>query len=190
MIRAFVAVSIPSEVRENLREVSRKLRSMGLVGSFSRVESIHLTLKFLGDIPESDLDRLAEAIKTSVSGIEPFQVRVGGAGVFPGLSAPRVVWIGVEHDERLRLLQARVEASFEKLGFPPEGRPFRPHLTLARLKSRDNLENLVSYLRNEGKSESAGEVVVDAVHLYRSELRPDGARYTQLRTATLAAGHR
>jgi RNA 2',3'-cyclic 3'-phosphodiesterase len=186
MIRTFVAVAIPENVQRSLGEQSHLLRSMGLAGSFPKPESIHLTLKFLGDVQESDVYRFGEAIQAAVQGIEPFRLRVEGLGVFPGLSAPRVVWIGVEHHERLHLLQSRVEASFEELGFPREGRAFRPHLTLARLKSRDNLKSLANYLKEEGLAVSAGEMAVDAVHLYRSELHRDGARYTRLRTAELA----
>ncbi len=185
MIRSFVAVGLPVEVRARLEQYGKELKSLGLYGSYPKADSFHLTLKFLGDIPEQKVDAIGEALGRAVAGITPFQLEVRGLGAFPNPSGARVVWIGFEQSERLSLLQERVEQVLADLEFPREDRPFRPHLTLARLKSKDNLKALQAYLREAGPSATAGSVPVDEVVLFRSDLRPDGARYTRLRTAGL-----
>lgn len=185
MIRSFVAVSLPQEVRARLEEYGKELKKLGLYGSFPKSESFHLTLKFLGDIPEAKVDAIGSALERAVAGLAPFSLEVRGLGTFPNPSSARVVWMGFEQSEPLSVLQARVEKVLEDLDFPPEDRPFRPHLTLARLKSKDNLKDLQAYLQDAGPSAAAGAVPVDEVVLFRSELRPDGARYTRLRVARL-----
>jgi 2'-5' RNA ligase len=185
MIRSFVAVSLPMEVRARLEQYGKELKSLGLYGSYPKAESFHLTLKFLGDIPEQKVDAIGTALERAVEGVAPFQLEVRGLGVFPNPSSARVIWIGFEQSEPLSLLQARVEQVLEELEFPREDRPFRPHLTLARLKSKDNLKALQAYLRETGPSAAAGTVPVDELVLFRSDLRPDGARYTRLHVARL-----
>ncbi len=185
MIRSFVALSLPADVRARLEQYGRELKSLGLYGSFPKAESFHLTLKFLGDIPEAKVDAIDAALERAVIGIAPFHLDVRGLGAFPDTSSARVVWIGFDQSEPLSLLQARVETALEDLEFPPEDRPFRPHLTLARLKSKENLRALQTYLREAGPVATAGTVPVEEVVLFRSDLRPDGARYTRLRAARL-----
>jgi 2'-5' RNA ligase len=188
MIRTFIAVALPEEMRTRLGETSRRLKTLGLVGSFPKPESIHLTLKFLGDIEEASIGRVSDAMEQATRGIGPFEVEVGGLGVFPNRSNPRVVWIGVTNHPLLVRLQEAIERSLEPLGFPPEGRDFRAHLTLVRLKSRDNVKALAAYLDDKEAHEPLGTVSVGGVHLYRSDLRPDGARYTVLRSVALEPG--
>jgi len=185
MIRSFVAVSLPAEVRARLEQCGKQLKSLGLYGSFPKSDSFHLTLKFLGNIPEQKVEAIGSALERAVTGVAPFQLEVKGLGVFPNPSSARVVWIGFEKSEPLTLLQARVEQVLEDLEFPREDRPFQPHLTLARLKSKDNLKALQAYLREAGPGTTAGPVPVDELVLFRSDLRPDGARYTRLCAARL-----
>jgi 2'-5' RNA ligase len=185
MIRSFVAVCLPAEVRARLEQYGKELKSLGLHGSYPKAESFHLTLRFLGNIPEQKVDEIGTALERAVTGIAPFQLEVRGLWVFPNLSSPRVVWMGFEQSEPLAVLQARVGQVLADLQFPPEDRPFRPHLTLTRLKSKDNLRALQSYLKEVGPSATAGTVPVDEVVLFRSDLEPDGARHTRLRAARL-----
>ncbi|HXK61911.1 MAG TPA: RNA 2',3'-cyclic phosphodiesterase [Acidobacteriota bacterium] len=187
MIRSFIAVDLPQEVRARLHEYGRELKELGLKGSFTRPDSFHLTLKFLGNIAEQQVEEIGSALEHAVRGAKPFQVDVRRLGVFPGPSNPRVVWMGLERSEALESLQQRIEEAAEALGFGREGRPFRPHLTLVRLKSKDNLKALGEYLRKAGPEASAGTVLVNEVVLFRSDLRPDGARYSRLRTVPLGA---
>ena len=185
MIRAFIAVALPDELKARLVEVSRRLKALGLAGSFPKPDSIHLTLKFLGDISEADIGSIGDGLEVVAKPIPRFDATVGGLGTFPNVTNPRVVWVGVEAGPWLTRLQSAVEKALED-EFPPEGRPFSPHLTLARLKSRDNVKALAAFMGEKAANESLGTFTVDAIHLFRSELRPDGARYTRLRSVRLA----
>lgn len=188
MIRAFVAIALPEQVRQRLLELGGRLRALGLSGSFPRAESLHLTLKFLGEVQEQSVTGIGEVMERVCRDIPPFELEVRGLGVFPHPAKPRVVWIGVSDCESLSLLHSGLEDGFQSLGFPREPRSFQPHLTMVRLKSSENLRKLTAYLDEAGRDEEAGTFEVAAIHLFRSELRPDGARYSRLRSAALEGG--
>jgi RNA 2',3'-cyclic 3'-phosphodiesterase len=179
MIRSFIAIDLSTEIRESIAAISRRLSRLGLDGRFSKPESTHLTLKFLGSIEESRVPHIHAAMERSLQGIEPFTLLIRSLGVFPHLGNPRVLWVGVEPSHALSLLQRRLEETLGELGFEAETRPFRPHLTLIRLRSSRNLAELVQFLRQEGDLD-VGSLPVDAVHLYQSILRPEGAEYRRL----------
>ncbi len=116
-----------------------------------------------------------------------FELKCRGVGAFPNPVSPRVVWAGIETVPGLFALQRGVDEELKTLGFLPEDRPFSPHLTLARLKGRAKLRLLQEYLKDQGFREEAGSFTASEVHLFRSELRPDGARYTKLCTVALGS---
>jgi 2'-5' RNA ligase len=153
-----------------------------------RPEGIHLTLKFLGDVPADRLDAIAEAMRAACTPHPPFSLSIGGMGVFPDPRRPRVVWLGVEEPGGTLLrMQRDVDRTISPLGFPPEKRRFSPHLTLGRVKqgrTAAELEALGQYATHARVR--IGEMAVHAVYLMRSDLRPDGAVYTELATAALA----
>lgn len=184
-IRAFVAIALPEEVRRHLREVSEKLKALQLDGRLANVDAIHLTLKFLGNVAEEEIPAIRDALSESVQGVSPFRFEVCRLGVFPHLANPRVLWVGITDNPPLQDLQQRVEKAFEKLGFEPEGRAFKPHLTLVRLKSKKNLPALIRCLRDEGPTVHCGTAPVEEVHLYQSILKPEGSEYRKLFTVTL-----
>ena len=107
---------------------------------WGKSENFHLTLKFLGDTPESKIPELQQVVTKAVKGIEPFAINLRGFGVFPDKRAPRTLWIGIEGDLEVLLdLTKKIETEVNQLGFPPEGKPFRPHLTLARIKKNQRV---------------------------------------------------
>jgi 2'-5' RNA ligase len=189
-IRAFIAVELPPGFRLALARLQDKLKS----GSRAPVkwvepDSIHLTLKFLGNIDSALTGRITDAIREAARGIHPFRVEMGGLGVFPGPSRVRVVWVGLTGEvEKLAQLQKRIDADLAPLGFTPEARPFTPHLTLARVRDqaapeqRQELGRLVTATHFE----APGSITVDAVHLMRSQLTPQGPIYTRLGSVALA----
>ena len=135
-MRAFVAVFPPPEVRSALAAAARGLPVTGEV-RWVRPANIHLTLKFLGDVPEDDLGRVAEALEPVRDGHEPFEVEPSGFGAFPSTRRGRILWAGIgEGSERLRALAGDVEASLEPLGFEREARTYFPHVTLGRARGR------------------------------------------------------
>ncbi len=194
MIRAFVAVELGAPLRQALAQAQATLRGQlqQAVGPDVRIqwvepESIHLTLKFLGAIPEERVSDIRAALARVAGGHSRFTVDVEGLGVFPDVHAPRVLWVGLTaHGDTLTRLAADVETGLAALGFPPEARPFNPHLTLARIKERS---------RDIGRALSAGGVLtqearlgalpVAALSLMKSDLQPSGSVYTQLQEIPL-----
>jgi len=181
-VRIFVAVFPPLEVREALAAAARELPVVGEV-RWIRPENVHLTLKFLGDIPEDDLDRIAQALDSLRPRHGPFEARLSSFGGFPSARRARIVWAGIgEGSEPLRALARDVEASLEPLGFERENRAYVPHLTLGRARGRPvALEDV------ESPSPIPGFGVRD-VDLVESVLGGGGAAYTTLATYPLSEG--
>ncbi len=185
MIRAFIAIAVPESVLKSCQDIVAQLRGLNLQGRFAKTQSMHLTLQFLGNIEEEQISGIAEILEQAGKGVAPFDLEVARLGVFPHLTYPRVVWIGVESIDALMALQSKIQQGLEPLGFPKESRDFHPHLTLLRLKSRKNLYRLVEYLEVEGPHQQAGMIQAEQIHLYQSILKPQGAEYLKLFTARL-----
>ncbi len=188
-VRAFVAIELPERVREEIGRVQREARG----GRFDFVkwtepESVHLTLKFLGSVAASQIGDIVRALDQAAAPLAPFRLVVSGPGVFPGASAPRVAWLGLEGDlDTLRELQERVETCVAPLGYPTEKRGFTPHLTLARL--REGIAPPQRRLFGEtflAVKSGRVEFRVEAVALMQSKLSPLGARYSRLAEVPLS----
>ena len=181
-IRAFLAMDPPEEILGEIGRIQGRLQRL-IRGELRwvRPEAIHLTLKFFGDIPESAVADIAAVVEPAAAGAAPFSLAIGGAGVFPDQRRPRVLWLGMNGDvPRLVLFQQGLEAELGRIGFPAEERPFRPHLTLARIKSPRGLAGLERALE-KGEGYAAGEFTASGIGLIRSELTPRGAVYTRLK---------
>lgn len=185
-IRAFVAIKLPDELVAKLKEVSGSLSASQQKDiSWVRPGSIHLTLKFLGDIDTDEVDTVAEALSRASSGIKAFTIRAHGVGAFPNLKAPRVVWVGIEDNGNLQALQKNIDERLSECGFESDDRPFRPHLTLARVKSAAAGREVGK--RIEGSKPNIDvDFRADYFVLFKSVLRPQGAEYTELRRFDLA----
>ncbi|MCS7286387.1 MAG: RNA 2',3'-cyclic phosphodiesterase [Anaerolineae bacterium] len=185
MIRTFVAIELDEEALEWLKRVQERLKTELPQGIVRWVDpkGIHLTLKFLGEIPANKVKAVEEVLKEVSHRHRPFYFDYGGLGCFPSSSHPNVVWVGVEEKTgALLALQQDVERSLLKLGFRPEDRPFSPHLTLGRVSkgaSSAERKRLGEYIK-AGKVGSGGKVLVKAISLMKSDLRPSGAVYTRL----------
>lgn len=181
-IRAFLGVPAPA-VR-SLTVVVEKLRRLGRAIRPVAPGDWHVTLKFLGDVSVADVAALAETLRTAAAPVGQTRCTLQGLGVFPTRERPSVVWAGVQHAEVLSDLAERVEAACEPLGFPREGRPFHPHLTLARIKSRPPAE--LAALLQEHEQTHFGDWEVTSVVLFQSLRERSGARYVPLATFPLA----
>lgn len=180
-IRAFLALDPPPEILRTIADIQGALRK-NIRGSVSwvRPEGMHLTLKFFGDIATDDINVVSEVVAGHAAGARTFHLEAKGLGVFPGLRRPRVLWFGIGGEvERLIALQQAIDQGLEACGFPREERPFRAHLTLARIKSPRGLEGLDSVIAGKG-SESAGKFMATGLTLFKSDLTPKGAIYTTL----------
>lgn len=183
-IRAFIAIELPDQAKSDLSQILGKIRP-GQERSVKWVDpaSIHLTLKFLGNIPAEKVVNIARAIGEAAAEARPFTLGLQGLGAFPNLRSPRVVWVGVGGDVRLIVhLQRRIEQALIHLGFPTERREFSPHLTLGRVRDQATSQER----RSLGESiESTGlqrspPFPVDEVCLVRSTLTSAGAIYDRL----------
>ncbi len=190
VVRAFVAVDLESEITERLAQVLAELRQQvdGRIVRWVPAENIHLTLKFLGDVSVHNLPLLEDALRAEALGRSAFALSVGGLGAFPSENQPRVLWVGVEAPDVLMALQRGIEARMERLGYAREKSPFNPHLTLGRVSRSATAREVrqVARLLREYKLGFLGVSEVEAVHLFRSDLRPAGAVYTRLFSAPLA----
>ncbi len=190
VVRAFVAVDLEPEVTERLAQVLAELRRQvdGRVVRWVPAENIHLTLKFLGDVSVHNLPLLEDALRAEALGRTAFALSVGGLGAFPSENQPRVLWVGVEAPDVLMSLQRGIESRMERLGYAREKRSFNPHLTLGRVSRSATAREVrqVARLLREYKLGFLGVSEVEAVHLFRSDLRPAGAVYTRLFSAPLA----
>ena len=182
-IRAFIAIQLPEETRSRIKEIQKELKSSGLKIKWVEPENIHLTLKFLGDVHTEDLETIKDALRESVIGHSRISISAKGLGVFPGINRPRVVWVGINGEvDKLRRLQQALEDTLEMMGFPREERPFRGHLTLARIKGDIRSEKLVEALARYKDIESE-PFIAERIVLFKSELMPGGAVYTELMSA-------
>lgn len=183
-IRCFIAIELPSALKEEIAARTEKVRNSGADARWVRADNLHLTLKFLGSTPEEMLPEIKEALAGVAKRHGVFRLRFKGAGVFPSRKRPRVVWIGVEDSDRLVTIQMEVEAAMAALGYEAENRPYSPHLTIGRLKSPRRREVLLKEL-DALSGEEFGEHGVAEVALMRSTLKPGGAEYSKLFGAPL-----
>jgi len=187
VIRAFIAVDLPHDIQECLEYVSNQLREQ--VGSvpvrWVSPQNIHLTLKFLGDVSFNNIDVLKELLEAEATQIKPMVISVGGGGAYPKMRSPRVIWVGVETPPEMESLQRGIDSQTARIGYAPDRRPFSPHLTLGRV-SRNATPQEVRKIGDVLASQKIGFLGVArirAVHLYRSDLKPNGAVYTQVFSA-------
>jgi len=180
-IRSFIAIEVPQDLKSRMEEVQRELRRTEADVKWVRPDAIHLTLKFLGSIRQEDVERISQAVRPVIGLWQPFEVCIRGMGCFPNLRNPRVVWVGVDRGkESLASLKEQVEKRMIELSFPPEDRPFSPHLTLGRVRSLRGKGDLSQAVESR-KGVEVGIFQAREVILFRSELKPSGAVYTKLK---------
>ncbi|MFC1927395.1 RNA 2',3'-cyclic phosphodiesterase [Chloroflexota bacterium] len=183
-IRSFVAIELPEEAKKGLVSLRRELeRDEQRFVKWVDPGGIHLTLKFLGNIPSKRVPEITEAMKKAAQGLSPFLLEISGLGAFPSLKQVRVAWVGVGGElEKLSILQQNIDSALAARGFAREDRSFVPHLTVARVREgasaseRGRFGELVGSATFEGKY----HVEVEAIKLMRSQLTPTGAIYTCL----------
>ena len=176
-MRVFIAIDVPNEIRKALGDVQRALRPLTGTARWVAPESIHITLRFLGEVPEKRL----EDIDAELRGLtwKPFTITVRGVGFFPGTRSPRVLWAGMEAPT-MQGLAEQLDTRMERLGFDKEKRAFRPHITLARAKNTRMDSALVSAAAKY-EEHDFGSLTVDRLFLFKSTLKPSGSVYEKLK---------
>lgn len=189
VFRSFIAVDIPAGVQEALGQVEDQLRERLPETPIRWVEpeKIHLTLKFLGDVSRENLDMVKKILSSEVAKRHAMEIGIGGIGAFPKMRHPRVVWVGVEAPEELHALRRGIEDGVARLGYDYDKYDFTPHLTLGRVSRKASSREVrnVGKVLHDFQVGFIGVARVDEVHIYRSDLQPDGAVYTRLFTASL-----
>ena len=179
-MRAFIAIEIPEENKIEISEVQRRLKGSGVDAIWTRTEGMHLTLKFLGEISETKVLEIMNALINAVRSLADFRINIAGIGAFPEKKNARVVWAGIAGDvEKLAMLQVSVEEAMAGLGFEREKRTFAPHLTLGRIKHIHARDRWLKSLDGI-KDLELPAFEVHAVSLMKSELKPAGAVYTKM----------
>ncbi len=186
-MRLFVAVNFPPQVRQDLWQATAPLRDLDLPMKWVRPDGIHLTLKFLGDVPEERDGEVHAALQRAAAGARALTLALGAAaaggagemgfGVFPDFTRPRVVWVGIAPEPALEILQHRVEQEFAPLGFATEARPFHPHVTLGRAARQARPRDFAGLEAALGRVEFVASVLVGALDLMQSTLQSGGAVY-------------
>ncbi|MGQ9602666.1 MAG: RNA 2',3'-cyclic phosphodiesterase [bacterium] len=182
-IRAFIAIPVDERIRDLASSIVKNLATAGADVKWVEPQNLHLTLKFLGNISTDMIDQVSRILEDAVAGLNEFEVEIEGIGAFPSGKKPlRVVWLGIVDQGRLiEKLSSRIEEGCGKLGFQPEERGFKPHLTIGRVRQgSQNLARLRSAISSVEFNPL--KLSVDRVNLMRSELSPRGPTYTVLRT--------
>ena len=188
-IRSFIAIELPPDVKKALTRVQDRLKAADEKNvKWVEPENLHLTIQFLGNIETAAIGNITAAIEKAASGTRHFQLEVGGLGAFPNLHRVQTIWTGLAGDiDKLARLQKDIGANLTPLGFPPETRPFAPHLTLGRARDfirpeeRASLGRLIESMPFNAKF----KVDVTAVNLMKSQLTRQGPIYSKLATVTL-----
>jgi len=186
-LRCFVAIELDPAIKDQLGQVQRQLAGLGKLVRWVDPKQVHLTLKFLGEVPDEKVPQISRTLGDVAAELAPFEMNVAGLGCFPPAGSVRVVWIGVEDPTgRLHECQQRCDQALERLGFPREARPFTPHLTIARARgprAPGDVRTSVEQVRFAG-----GSQYVDQIVLFQSHLSPRGAIYTVVSRARLGGG--
>jgi len=182
VIRCFLAIELSEEVRAALAEVQARMKRarLGVKVSWVKMENLHLTLQFLGYVPEEKIAAITTALERACAAQEPFAVAVGGVGAFPNARQPRVLWVGCRDTEaRLKRLALAVQGAMRELGFEPQHREFAAHLTVGRVRT-PRPDSALTKLLDSLRDCDCGTLRVDAVCLFESQLNPQGSIYTKL----------
>ena len=183
IIRTFIAVEIPEKIILSIARIQEGIKNYGFKIRWVRPESIHLTLKFLGNIEAADTENVGRAVYEAAKSYPPLSLKAKGVGVFPGINRPRVIWIGLGGQIKLLFgIQRVLEDNLAALGFKKEKRPFKGHLTLGRFKQTVN-PNTIRQIMREYANRYSEEFTARRIILFKSDLKPTGAVYSQLQQA-------
>lgn len=179
-MRTFIAAELGENVLAGLTELMAELKPFGRDIRWAKPQGIHLTFKFLGEITPNQIVSIDEALSRAVTACEPCRVKAGTLGGFPDLKRPRVLWVGLDNIQALENIHRPVERELAQIGFPPEKRAFRPHLTLGRIKSLRAWSQVYPHVEKR-KYFSAGDIFIDHLVFFESRLRPSGAEYIKFK---------
>jgi 2'-5' RNA ligase len=187
-MRAFIAIELPQGIKDAISCLQAKLKATGADVKWVSPSNIHLTLKFLGEIDEKTRDAVIEVMQEISSGIGQFSIKLGSIGAFPRIQSPRIIWIGLAqgHDQ-VKTIAQRLETELETCGLAKENREFSSHITIGRIRSLKNKDELAAGISKlDGTvTENLGEFLAGKITLFKSTLTPQGPIYEKLQETNL-----
>jgi 2'-5' RNA ligase len=180
-IRSFIAIELTNDIKDKISKIQEQLKDIKAKVRWVKPDSIHLTLKFLGNINFTQIEDIEFLTGDVIKDFKPWEINIKGLGVFPNFAYPRVIWVGVEDKNKFIVkLAEKTEEELEKLGFKKEKRTYNPHLTLGRIKNLFERKNLTQFILDR-EEHFLGTMKIDRVFLFKSQLTPSGAIYTKLK---------
>ncbi len=184
-IRAFIALKLPENILSFIKKIQKDLKQYGFALRWVKPENIHLTLKFFGNVSDSEAENIKLALSDCIGRFSPLLLSANAIGVFPSIMRPKVIWVGISGQmPMLFSLQNVLEKRLEEVGFKKEDRPFQGHLTMGRFKGRVDSAKLVEAIKKY-KDINSDVFAAEEIILYKSDLKPDGPVYTELFNAPL-----
>lgn len=183
--RTFIAIKISPELENELRNFIEKLKKVQGNVKWVNAESVHLTLKFMGNLPIAKVEKVTNAVKRGSGDFSKFKLKTGEKGAFPSLKRPRVFWLGLMENDNQKLipLQKEIDNQLSDLGFEKESRKFHPHLTVGRVRSPKNIDEVTQKFMEYPFPEI--EFTIDQIFVMKSNLTPKGAIYSVQSTIPL-----
>jgi len=183
-MRTFIAVELPEEIKKQIEELQAPLKKTNAFVSWVKPGNIHITLKFLGEVPEEKINEVFSACEGALKKTSKFKMNLKGMGAFPDFRRPRVIWVGAgKGGEELSDMATKIEEETEKIDYPKEKRKFSPHFTIGRVKSPKNIEKLMELVKSTDFETE--DIKVNEVTVMKSQLHPTGAIYTPLKKIPL-----
>ena len=185
LIRVFIAIAVPPSVQDAVEELQERVKESRVPIRWVKPSHLHLTLKFLGNVNEEQIENIKESLIKAAREVNTFSLKASEIGVFPNINYPRVLWLGFEDESgQVHKLEKNIEFNLQKVGFKPEDRKFKPHLTIGRVKSLKGKTDIIRMVHNE-KNISCDDFFVESFKLIKSDLKPFGPEYTVLHTFDL-----
>lgn len=182
-MRLFIAVDLPLDIKEKIKEVQLALKKCDLNAKWVNAENVHLTLKFLGEVGEDKIEEIKKIIETVAAYQKLFTVQFKDFGFFPNEKKPRVFFVSTSGEDILKSMANTLEEKLEIIGFKKEGR-FRSHLTLARLRTPQNIDCLKNEIR---KIKLEEKFLIKEIVLFKSTLKASGPIYEKIFISNLTA---
>ena len=184
-MRCFVALKLDDQIKVELLRGQQFFADLPGKVSWTKPQQMHLTLKFLGEVPDKEITGIIDVMKRAAQGVGAFDFKIAGLGAFPpGGKTLRILWAGIEAPQELVKLNDLLQHEFDEIGYPAEQRTFTPHLTLGRVKFVKRPDRYREIIDSHADFR-AGIQHADSVILYQSELRREGAVYTPMATVEL-----
>ncbi len=187
-MRLFIAMNFPAPLRRSIAAIGADLKRSGVPARWVDPAGVHLTLKFLGEIPAARIGEVSSAMDEVAIRAEPVKLRFEGVGAFPSPRRPSVIWVGIESGPRLRLLQDALDRRMAEFGVTREPRPFRPHVTLGRVDRDSGPGEFREFEKQVRSLRLDREIGISQIDLMESRLRGDGPEYHRVHVARLGTG--